>query len=259
MDEKQFSHVLGILAQRLEPDGLDLWPSIRSRMQSHPLARRPAPAKVVGRRLRLAAALLLVLVLLFTITPPGRAWAPEIIRFFSHTLSDIRPLPQPAPTAPVASSPSPDPASILDAHLSVSEVARQAGFSVATPTWLPESLDFSGASYDAEQRIARVFYRSIETNGLVLAEEPLEPDGNCVLCGQVGASAQVETVRIGDADGEYVIGVWKMTAQGAVWDSDPYLQNLRWQAAGMAYSLQYMGAPGTLSQADLVAIAESLK
>ncbi len=41
--------------------------------------------------------------------------------------------------------------------------------------------------------------------------------------------------------------------------SDPYLQTLRWQANGMAFELLYMGPPDSVTRADLIAIAESLK
>jgi hypothetical protein len=261
MDERQFSRVLDLLGQRQVPESLDLWPAIQETLSAYPagLPRRNVLSDPARRRLRLAVALLLALVVLFTVTPPGRAWAPEIVRFFTHLGVDVRPIPQATLTESLSGAPTPDPASILDASLSVNEVEQQAGFTLMAPTRLPEDLVFAGASYDAERHIARLFYRYVETNGLVLAEELLEPGGTCDLCELVGASAEVEKVQVGEANGEYVTGVWKLTTNGMVWAEDPYLVNLRWQDAGIAFSLQYMGPPGSLTREEMLAIATSLK
>jgi hypothetical protein len=70
----------------------------------------------------------------------------------------------------------------------------------------------------------------------------------------------VEQVQIGAATGEYVVGVWKADGAGNwVWEYEPYLQTLRWQANGMAFELLYMGIPEAVTKADLIAMAQSLK
>jgi hypothetical protein len=96
-------------------------------------------------------------------------------------------------------------------------------------------------------------------NGLVLREERFQTSDDCSLCGLVGASEKIEPVMIGNNSGEYIIGVWKLTDNGPVWEPDPYLQTLRWQAEGMAFELLYMGIPDEVSKADMIAIAASIK
>ena len=74
----------------------------------------------------------------------------------------------------------------------------------------------------------------------------------------VGADSNLETVDIGNVTGKYVTGVWKGTdCCGWVWDSEPFIQTLRWQIDDKAFELQYAGSD--LGKADLIAIAENLK
>lgn len=216
-------------------------------------ARRRAYA-VTGLTLMLAAALLVF-------TPQGRAWAQEVLHFFTRAESDILPL-QSSQLTPIPATSTPDPGFIF--NQAVIDVGYQAGFDVLEPTWMPGVLVFDGASYDPEKNNTRIFYRNDRggpdtTNGLVVRQEPFQTADDCELCGVVGASAAIEIVQIGNDTGEYVEGVWKLTDNGPVWESDPYLQTLRWQANSMAFELLYMGNPEDVTKADLIAIAESMK
>lgn len=262
MNEKQFQKALGRLAEGLVPEDNDLWPAIRDHFETskHPAHQgNHSMNQTLARRLAAASllALLLVAALLFA-TPQGRALAQGIVNFFTHAESDSLPV-QPWQITPLPTQSGPDPSSIIDANQTVAEVEQQAGFDILEPTWLPDILSFKGASLDAERNIARLFYVYVETNGLVLHEEPIQITGDCNLCSVVGASAAIEKIMIGNSPGEYVQGVWKLTDSGPVWESDPFLQTLRWQANGMAFELLYMGPPESITKADLVAFAESLK
>jgi hypothetical protein len=192
------------------------------------------------------------------ITPQGRAWAQELIStYFTRAESDTLP-----PLTSIPENPTEDPGFTF--NQAILDIEQQAGFDVLEPSWLPGILSFDGASYDPEQNITRIFCQyNMEgpdnTNGLVVRQEPFETADNCELCGVVGDSAEIETVQIGNFTGEYVVGVWKLTDSGRIWESDPYLQTLRWQANGMAFEFIYMGNPDDVTKADLIAIAESMK
>ncbi len=214
-------------------------------------------------RKRLAAIILLAFLIaagLLVATPQGRALAQEVLRFFTRAQSDTLPLQPwqmtPLPTA--VGTPTPDPASMNAANQAIADVAQQAGFEVLAPAWLPDVLSFSGASFDSEHDIARLFYKYWDTNGLVLSEQPFQRTEDCQLCGMVGASAEVQSVPIGDVTGEYAQGVWKLTDNGPVWQSDPYMKTLRWEQNGLAFELLYMGRPDSVTQVDLLQIAGSL-
>jgi len=248
---------------------IDLWPVVRSRMaanQSTSRKRLLNPAKELRNTRRIQFALVVSLfaigsIVILLATPQGRVWAQDILQFFTRAQSDTLPVQPwqltPQPTL-AAGTNSPDPANILEAKLSVKEVEDQSGFEVKEPSWLPEHLSLVGATYVSQRSLVRIFYRLEESNGLVLKEEFYASLDTCALCNQVGASASIETVQVGDGIGEYVQGVWKLTENGPIWENDPYLQTLRWQTAGVAYELQYMGPPEVLTKEDLVSIAKSL-
>ena len=157
--------------------------------------------------------------------------------------------------------------------LPVREAESLAGFDVLEPTWVPEVLSLWGAAFESEewtrkQNTVRIFYSfssdkygpGLESNGVVLTQQPVESMEDCDMCDFVGADANVEQVQIGAATGEYVVGVWKADGTGHwVWEYEPYLQTLRWQANGLAFELLYMGIPEAVTKADLIAMAESMR
>ena len=262
------------------PGEIDLWPGIAERLKlagnnsnreivSFDALNDPQgqghPARFLrkNRQFRLVVLSvlgLLVLAGLIFAVPQGRAWADELLHFFTRAGSDNLPVQSwqliPLPTP---GTPTPDPASILDVHQTVSEVEQLAGNQVFQPAWLPDVLSLVGASFQPDHRIVRIFYRSVESNGLVLTQEPFQRSEDCELCKAVSASAVIEPVQIGPVSGEYVEGVWKLTDQGPVWESDPYVKRIRWQANNVAFELLYMGPPDTLTKDDLTAVAQSIK
>lgn len=204
--------------------------------------------------------LLAMLLVLFLLTPGGKAFAQQILQYFTRASSDTLPLQAWQLSTPTLSGKATvDAANMLNANLTLGEVEKQAGYDVLEPAWLPENLSFAGASFEDDHHIVRIFYRYVELNGLVIREEPFTKTEDCELCGELGASASVETVQIEDSVGEYVEGVWKLTDNGPVWESDPYLKSLRWQKNGLAIELQYMGPPASLTKEELIKVAKNLR
>jgi hypothetical protein len=250
-DEKQLEQLL----ETVPPN-----PSARinTRLAAAPWTRRATVSRRISAAISLAV---LTLAILVAATPQGRAWAQEIIYFFTRADSNNLPL-QSWQLTPIPENSTPDAGFIF--NQAVIKVEQQAGFHVLEPTSLPDNLSFDGASYEPEHNIVRISYRDNQgepddTNGLVLRQESFQIADDCELCGVVGASAVIEMVQIGSVTGEYVVGVWKLTDNGPVWESDPYLQTLRWQANGIAFELLYMGTPESITKADLIATAESIK
>jgi len=191
-------------------------------------------------------------------TPGGRALAQESLYFFTRAESDWLSV-SAWQLTPVPETTTPEQRSIIDsADYTVSEVEEALGFDVLEPTWLPAVLSFEGANFDAENNIALLFYRYRDTYGMVLSEEPFAAVDDCELCDLFGASAAIETVPVGDVSGEYVEGTWIVHDSEAVWKSNPYFKRLRWRANGMAFQIFYMGPPDSVTQADMIAVAESL-
>lgn len=266
MNEEQMRSILRHLTEQKAPQAeINLWSGIESRIQTSDLTE-PRGTQMntrLQRISRLATAVALVAILagiVFFTTPQGQAMAQSVLRFFTRSESNDLPIqswqltPLPTPGTPTA-----DPASIIDAELDIEEVQQKAGFDVYEPSWIPDSLHFNGASIEQDHNIVRIFYRYVDTNGLVLRQEPVPMTDECELCGKVGTDTAIQEVSIAGVYGEYAEGVWKLTDQGPVWEADPYLKTMRWQDKGMAFELMYMGPPDTLSKEDMVAIAKSMK
>lgn len=264
MNKRQMQSILKDLTEHKAPKAeINLWPAIESRLttseMSHSKGTMMETRKKLVPRLVTAIAVIVILggVMMFS-TPQGQAMAQSLLQFFTRAESNELPLQSfqmtPNPTSDVRT---PDPASIIDANPEITEVELQAGYDVFEPSWIPSNLTFVGASIE-DQKIVRIFYQYEYTNGMAFRQEPLPASEDCELCGVVGPDTSVEQVAIGTTTGEYVEGVWKLTDQGPLWESDPWLQTLRWQMDGMAFELQYMGPPEALSMEDMISIAESI-
>ena len=145
--------------------------------------------------------------------------------------------------------------------LELSDAEGQAGFEVWEPAALPEGMTFLGSSFEPFSNTTSLSYGYSEADrAILIQQQPVSSPEICDLCGVIGASAEVETVKIRDTSGEYVIGVWKADEAGNwTWEYEPFLQRVRWQEDGMAFEILYMGPPEQITKNDLVLIAASMK
>jgi len=243
-------------------------------IQSFPI-RQPNQNRPLKITYAIIVAVVAIVILLFA-TPIGSALAQIFLSLFPRTESDIMPN-YPGQTAiarnatlTVASTSTPrtqktptptstrtfDPASKDNADLALEEVEQTAGFDILVPTYLPDIFVLSGTSYDPGTYIVRHFYDT----GLLTQQEPIMSIEDCDLCTDIGPSAEIQTFQIGMVEGEFVAGVWKFDNEGnRYWESDPYMNRLRWQVDGTVFEIMYMGVPGTVSTSQLIKIAESFQ
>jgi hypothetical protein len=198
---------------------------------------------------------------------PSNTLTQEILLYFTRASSDKLPLQswQKTPISAQVQTRVAEEDKKWNASLTISEVEKQAGFNVLEPAWLPDALTFNRVNYDSKYKFAHLFYDLIDHgivipgNGLVIKEQLVPIIDDCVeLCG-VGATAVIEKVQIGDVTGEYVVGGWNLTDSGPVWDPNPYQQNMRWHANGMAFEFFCFCPIGDVTKADLIKIAKSMK
>jgi hypothetical protein len=89
----------------------------------------------------------------------------------------------------------------------------------------------------------------------------------------IGESALIKLVNIGDFQGEYVDGGWKVISTqpasenqtptssvniNAIWDNELPQSTLRWQLNGIVYELRSVG-DGRPPQSELIIMANELK
>ena len=202
------------------------------------------------------------LLMLTILAPQGRAFAQTLFQLFIRAGQDRYPLQAWQMTPPVQTS--------LESPFkySVQEAESLAGFDVLSPVDVPPGMVFVGASYDEKYHIvAQAFGQSADYLELSLWQQPL---ANYHPCGDIsqmcdnmlggnlaGASADIQTVQIGNLTGEYVEGVWNLTDNGPVWNPTPYAKTLRWKNNMLIFELVYNGID--LTRDDLVKLAASIR
>lgn len=205
-------------------------------------------------------ALALILAVSFVAaTPQGRALAQDFLSLFSRTENDQQ-LTNSADAIPSAITPA----------AGKTEAEGLTGWEVFQPSWLPEGFALKNIDYRPQSDMVVQEY---------LYEHAIGMQAGYFYLGQrktpfndlwkVGESAQIEKVLIGDVTGEYVVGLWGGEEDHPVWEANPNIQHLRWQANGYYFDLEFRvvgvdaadlaNSPYYLSKEKLVAIASSMK
>lgn len=153
--------------------------------------------------------------------------------------------------------------------LSIQDVQEQSGLAVKEISRLPEELILVGARYDRSYNAVTILYQANHYK-LFLSQRPI---GNGEDVFSIGSSAQVDMVKIGNFQGEYVVGGWKAISTqpisttatpgyqvsiSAIWDSSLPQYTLRWQDDVSRYELRTLGE-GNPSQQELITLANELK
>lgn len=233
--------------------------------------------RLYTRQTRLIAAVLLGMLLAggFWATPSLRALAQSVIEFFSPRTTDTQ------AGSVFAGGGEPPPQSSNPYPLSLDELTALADFDVRVPSFMPEQYHFGGGSYrSAMHDVEMIFYCPIAPWSLMIVQRQIdEPEPPM----EVGASAIVEDVTIGDTIGQYVRGMWetrvdpqliptpggevKELPSTRIWTNDSAWQRIVWREDGI--NLMISTGSGTmggdtpplcaLTKADYVAIAQHMQ
>jgi hypothetical protein len=263
---------------------IDLWPALQSRLPlSQPSSMKGTlmkPQKSFRRGWAAPFALLAalaVLAALFFVQPQGRALAQQALQFFTRGETNLWPGPTPTAVrwveqtpgaaAPTRTPPPPQPTqpgpayekacgSLQNAHCSVEAIRALAPFPVYALAQIPDGLVFAGATGGPE-RVTLHYTSPKQTGSLTLWMEPYH-GADALLAGEVGADAQIESVAVGAAVGEYVRGSYNGNFNSPVWDATLPDQTLRWADHGLFFTLFQDGSEPRLERDDLAALAAAL-
>ncbi|MCB2213978.1 DUF4367 domain-containing protein [bacterium] len=254
-------------------------PELRHDLQDR-YTTRPAMRLKLRPALALAGAMIALVLVLFA-TPVGDALGQVLVELFQTAEDDVLPYP-PAQTAiaeytmtaalgptntPMFTAtktpdvtPTPEPGYLFAANMTVDEAEQVAGFDILVPVDVPEYLAFRGVAYQPEDNITRIYYDLIgrRTNGLSVAQEPVTGMEDCDLCADIGPSADVKEVQIGDVTGQYVAGTWILEDGYQIWKNNHWLKRLIWQTDDTVFELTFFGPPSRMLSKDLVEVAESM-
>ena len=216
--EKLWAHIVDI--DHLNTHGfIHSEPIHRIYQNTSPNGKLPVHSNLRSKMVLNLAIILAGTIFLFA-TPAGIAWAQSVITFFTRATSDTELAPTNVPFVWVAQTPGvpaatitpwPGPAfhdqcgeSIIAAHCTVEEVRKKVKFPVKELGMIPESMYFKGANGGPDE-IFIAYDTADNSGGLILDEIPWE-GGPVQSKYKIGASAVVETVKIGSTTGEYVKG-----------------------------------------------------
>lgn len=276
LNREKVKLALGRIAEQAVPAEVDLWPVIRARMETSKAYPRKGESSMKasfaqtdneirkarqGRLLRIAVALTATVVLAtaaLLATPQGRAWARNMLLFFTRGDDNTRSIPTQAPESLVevtavdtpviwpTSAPNPETlqpfhevcGSLPYPHCTVKQIGEMVDFPVKELAMAPEGLAFTGATGGPEMVI--LLYQG-DRGTLYLAQSPVEKDD--LQEWEIAADTLVEAVSIGNLPGEYVQGGWAglgIETPGEIgWEQESGKQTLRWEQDGIRYSLWF--------------------
>lgn len=269
MDEKTLKSILQtIVDENISSDSINLLPVVKDN-----LIARKHPLYSIGDRMDsqesnratfrwTVVTVCAALFVMFFFTPPGRALAQDILKFFFRGSSDS--LTAPTLSAPVISQPdlpevNPDrilPTAIpqnslpfqqacgnlISPHCVFSQVQSMVDFQLYQLSVLPENVQLVGVT-GGPQQVTSV-YAGDGLNGMLRLQQEPVPSG---LKRQiiVAASADVEGAQVANKPAEYVDGGWfgVDTNDGQLgWHVDAGVKTLRWQAEDQVFTLQFLAA-----------------
>ncbi len=282
MNKQQLQLVFKNLAEQKAPAAkIDLWPAVQSSIQmSQPSQETGVLMNQQDTKLRrrMAPVFVLLAVILigavFFALPQGRALAQQMLHFFNRGESNVMPGPTSAPEKWVEQTPgvaaptlTPQPTTpsltfeetcgtLIAPRCSIETIRDSVAFPVYALAELPEGMVFSGATGNPDQ--VYLVYSLPDTSGtLIIVEQPFS-SSEALPAWEVGADAEVQTMKIGAVPAEYVKGAYDGSSEPPVWNSDINLHSLRWLNEGILFDLQWMENEPRTRPADMAALAATL-
>lgn len=146
------------------------------------------------------------------------------------------------------------------------EISQLAGWTIKTPTWLPEGYTFHSAMYDSSNRIVILSFfatRQLPGGDPTMTETQtitlVQAMRNDVIPLMVAPSTAVQDITVNGEAAAFAVGAWEANGAtgSATWTNDLPLQNVYWQIGDVFLNLNTLDAQ--VSQEDLVRLAESVR
>jgi hypothetical protein len=265
MEDKKIQSILqDVLEEEIPASQIQLWPAVKANLlagkRQTPQQGEKMDTTKTFRMPGLAYVILLIVVLLAIglMTPPGRSFAQSVLQFFMPAESSSFPLPpsiivesEPDPAAPTAQPPS--------ALISVAEAEAQVGFDIAELPAVPEGFDYLGARLYGNT--VNIEYDAQGGGGHLVIQQSRE-DYHQSDWEKVPAGA-ILPVRIGDLEGAFVQGIFVVYPgeTSATWNPEAPVLRLRWLQDGIWFEIAKYGDVDVMEyidQAALIKLAESL-
>ncbi len=134
----------------------------------------------------------------------------------------------------------------------LAEASTLVGFEIRTPAQLPATVTKTEITIAGEQPEIMVPINYLDDQDMSQVTLSVK-QGPLLL--QIGASATVEVVQLGNVNGEYVMGGFITGSQSAQWDPNYPMKYLRWQVGDASYML----SSARLSKQGLIDLAVGMQ
>ena len=274
MEETLLKQALNQIADQDIPTDYDPRPAMRKRFENHfNLPATKAEGSRYQPRLRLAAAIAmfaLAAAVVFLLTPLGRGFAQQALRFFTHASSDMQPVPSgelaepahpsrtpaltqvapllsvtpaieaiPVEKYPTATSAVQSVAGGPFWNLTLDQAQELAGFDVLVPASLPPGYRLDNIIYTPSTGEVSQFYEyhPYSAGEMFIFSQRLSPPAELI-----GLNALVEQLTIENIPVEYVKGGWFGAVGSGIetWHTDSVYHTYRWQVGETYFSLVFM-------------------
>ena len=241
----------------------------RKRMQSEPWMEETMTTQThVAPKRRWKPAIGLLVMMVFAgvvlVTPPLRAVAQDMLALIPRHNSNV-----------ITDQQLDEYVSKLTAlqwSLTFAEAEQRAGFDVWVPSNLPDGYQLRDVGHSSTGNVVVTKYStgdgSTQYEGelptLALWQEPAAQGATAAML-PAGATANVETVQIGEATGEYVQGAWSRpvdSEEAWSWSADgwgdSWSRSVSWQQGEWVFVLTASGDPDMFSREQMIAVAANL-
>jgi hypothetical protein len=265
MEKQEIQSVLqDALEEEIPSSQVQLWPIVKANLVAgeSPLNQQGVKMNTIKlqrtSRLMFVILTLVVLLVIFLVTPQGRSFAQSILQFFSRAEETTFPLDdsqivsnEPETLQPTALPPAP--------LLSVAEAEAQAGFDIAELPFIPHGFDYLGARLYGE--VINIEYETPGKGGHLIISQT--QDGFNQSEWDNVPAGEIASVKIGELEGEFVQGTFVVYPgeNFATWNPEAAILRLRWMQDDILFEITKYGnveAIEYLDQAGLIELAESL-
>ena len=257
MDKKNIQSILkDALETDVPADEIQLWPALKANL----VAGQQQGEKMKSNRSRIvyATATIIVLLTLILLTPQGRAFAQDVLQFFTRAEETSFPL---APDQIVLEAPAPnEPTAIPPVPLvSIEEAEEQVGFDAAELPAIPKGFNYLGARVYGNA--INIEYEAIGGGSTIILRQ--SKDGFYQSEWEKKPEDAIQQVKVGDVDGEFVQGTFVVYPEetSATWKPDASILILRWNKDNTWFEITKFGNVEVveyLGQNEMIALAESL-
>jgi hypothetical protein len=263
MEKKNIHSILqDALEEKIPSSEVKLLPAIKASLVSgkHQQGEKMniKPSRKIPR-IAFVTVMLMALLTVALITPPGRAFAQSILQFFKRADSQVIPLREEqivSPQAVESSLTAEPPAPLLD----MIEAEISAGFDPAELPLGPQGFKFIGVM--ATKGSISIQYEAIGGGGALIINESIN-NGFMQSEWDQAPAEFISAVRINELDGEMVQGTYVVYPgdTSARWNPDAPVLRLRWLDGGIWFEMAKFGDVESISYLDqngLIQLAESL-